>query len=153
MDTVIGRIGGKVLVTMVERKTRYLKVLLAESKEALEVTTSIIKALKPISEQVLTMTFDNGKEFARHELISELLNAQSYFAHPYHSWERGLNENTNGLLRQYFPKGSSFDKLSKEEVQRVEDLLNNRPRKGLDWQTPIDIFNSSNQSPPVALAA
>lgn len=153
MDTVIGRIGGKVLVTMVERKTRYLKVLLAENKEALEVTTSIISAMKPVSEQVLTMTFDNGKEFARHELISDLLNAKSYFAHPYHSWERGLNENTNGLLRQYFPKGSSFDNLSKEEIQRVEDLLNNRPRKRLDWQTPIDIFNSSSQPPPVALAA
>lgn len=153
MDTVIGRIGGKVLVTMVERKSRYLKVLLAESKEALEVTTSIISALKPLSALVHTMTFDNGKEFARHELISELLDAGSYFAHPYHSWERGLNENTNGLLRQYFPKGSSFDHLTKQEIQRVEDLLNSRPRKRLDWKTPIDVFNSSNQPPPVALAA
>lgn len=153
MDTVIGTIGGRVLVTMVERQSRYLKVLLAESKGAFEVTESIIKALKPMSEKVHTMTFDNGKEFARHELISELLDAKSYFAHPYHSWERGLNENTNGLLRQYFPKGSSFDNLSAQEIQRVEELLNSRPRKSLDWKTPNDIFKSSAQPPPVALAA
>jgi len=150
MDTVIGRIGGRVLVTMVERKSRYLKVL---CKEALPVASCIISALKPSIDKVHTMTFDNGKEFAHHELISELLESQSYFAHPYHSWERGLNENTNGLLRQYFPKGSSFDQVTEAELQRVEDLLNSRPRKSLDWKTPNDIFTSITQPPPVALAA
>ena len=140
MDTVIGNPGGAVLVTMVERKSRLLKVRLATSKEALAVTEGIIKGLKPIKDQVHTLTYDNGKEFARHELISDLLEAEGYFAHPYHSWERGLNENTNGLLRQYFPKKTSFDDLTEERILEVENLLNNRPRKCLDWKTPQDIF-------------
>jgi transposase, IS30 family len=79
-----------------------------------------------------------------------MLDAKAYFAHPYHSWERGLNENTNGLIRQYFPKGTSFDKLSIEDVKRVEDLLNTRPRKCLAYQTPNDTYNPP---PPIALAA
>lgn len=150
MDTVIGRPGGKVLVTMVERKSRYTLIGLAENKEAKEVTLRLLGALAGQREKVKTMTFDNGKEFALHELLAELLDAKAYFAHPYHSWERGLNENTNGLIRQYFPKGSSFDDLTDDDVSRVERLLNTRPRKCLAYQTPDDIFNPP---PPVALAA
>ena len=153
MDTVIGRPGGAVLVTMVERKSRLLRVRLAASKEALAVSGGILEGLKSIKDQVQTLTYDNGKEFAKHELISDLLEAQGYFAHPYHSWERGLNENTNGLLRQYFPKKSSFDELTPERVLEVENLLNNRPRKCLDWQTPQDICFANAQPPPVALAS
>ena len=82
--------------------------------------------------------------------LAEQLQAKAYFAHPYHSWERGLNENTNGLIRQYFPKGSDFSKLTPKEVQRVETLLNSRPRKCLAYQTPHDIFH---QPDPLALAA
>lgn len=153
MDTVIGKPGGAVLVTMVERKSRLLRVRLAASKEALAVTEGIIKGLKSIKEQIHTLTYDNGKEFAKHELISDLLEAKGYFAHPYHSWERGLNENTNGLLRQYFPKKTSFDDLTEERVLEVETLLNSRPRKCLDWKTPQDIFDTNAQSPPVALVS
>ena len=150
MDTVIGRPGGKVLVTMVERKSRYTLIGLSENKEAKEVTLKLLEALAGQREKVETMTFDNGKEFALHELLADMLDAKAYFAHPYHSWERSLNENTNGLMRQYFPKGTSFDKLSIEDVKRVEDLLNTRPRKCLSYQTPNDIFNPP---PPIALAA
>jgi len=96
------------------------------------------------------MTFDNGKEFARHAHLAEQLEAKAYFAHPYHSWEHGLNENTNGLIRQYFPKGSNFDQLTTKEVQRVQALLNSRPRKCLAYQTPHDIFQPP--APPCARA-
>jgi IS30 family transposase len=83
---------------------------------------------------------DNGKEFCEHEAIAKALRARIYFAHPYASWERGLNENTNGLVRQYFPKGSDLAKVTEAEVQRVAALLNNRPRKTLGYRTPNEIF-------------
>ena len=150
MDTVIGRPGGPVLVTMVERVSRYTLIALAASKEAVAVGGGILSAMHPHREKVLTMTYDNGKEFAHHALLADLLDANAYFAHPYHSWERGLNENTNGLIRQYFPKGSCFAKLTDEEVARVQDKLNSRPRKCLDYATPNDIFAAP---PPIALAA
>lgn len=149
MDTIIGGLGGPVLVTMVERVSRFTLIRLAPSKESLDVSACIFEALKPYRDKVLTHTYDNGKEFARHELLTDLLDAQAYFAHPYHSWERGLNENTNGLIRQYFPKKTDFSKLTETEVIEVQDKLNRRPRKCLDYQTPNDIFFSSS---PIALA-
>lgn len=99
MDTVIGRTGGPVLVTMVERRSRCTLIRLVPSKEAAVVTAAILEATKPYRDKVLSHTYDNGKEFAMHELLTEIMEAQAYFAHPYHSWERGLNENTNGLIR------------------------------------------------------
>lgn len=151
VDTVLGgNGGGPVLVTMVERRSRYTLVALAASKEANEVTAAILEAMRGCRDKVLTMTFDNGKEFARHALLAEVLEADAYFAHPYHSWERGLNENTNGLIRQYFPKGTDFSKVSAGQVRAVQDKLNSRPRKCLDYRTPNDIFNPP---PPLALAA
>lgn len=150
MDTVIGNPGGSVLVTMVERKSRYTLIALVDSKEAAVVTEGMLRALRPYRDKVETMTFDNGKEFAYHAHLAEQLEANAYFAHPYHSWERGLNENTNGLIRQYFPKGSDFSKLTPKEVKRVETLLNSRPRKCLAYQTPHDIFHPPD---PLALAA
>ena len=98
----------------------------------------------------LSVTYDNGKEFASHAQIATSLGALSYFAKPYHSWERGLNEHTNGLFRQYFPKGSDLSILSDADVQRVEDKLNSRPRKILGYQTPREIFFSARNL-PVAL--
>ena len=89
-----------------------------------------------------------GKEFAYHHILNDLLGIESYFAHPYHSWERGLNENINGLIRQYFPKKSDFSKLTDAEVMRVQNLLNSRPRKTLEYATPNDIFLAQ---PSVAL--
>src|SRR5690606_5864225 len=150
MDTVSGRPGGPVLVTMVERRSRYTLIGLSASKEALQVGSEILKAMGHHRDKVLTTTYDNGKEFAHHKLIGELLGADAYFAHPYHSWERGLNENTNGLIRQYFPKGMDFTSLTAEVVREVQDKLNSRPRKCIDYLTPNDIFRPP---PPIAPAA
>ncbi len=150
-DTVIGKQGGTVLVTLVERKTRLTVIGKAPNKTALEVTAVILKSLVPLASQVQTVTYDNGKEFALHQKISEELDANGYFAHPYHSWERGLNENTNGLIRQYFPKGKNLSEVTDAEVQVVMDKLNNRPRKCLGFKTPNQVFSGIN--PPVALAS
>jgi len=87
-----------------------------------------------------TLTSDNGKEFAWHKKIAETLKADFYFAHPYHSWERGLNENTNGLIRQFFPKQFDFRKITDTDIERVMSLLNNRPRKTLGFKTPNQVF-------------
>lgn len=89
---------------------------------------------------VKTITSDNGREFANHEQIAHALSADFYFARPYHSWERGLNENTNGLVRQYFPKQMKFAPVTNEQIQAVEDKLNNRPRKTLGYRTPKELF-------------
>ena len=99
--------------------------------------------LGPYKSHVLTITVDNGKEFAMHKTIAQQLEADVYFAHPYSSWERGLNEQINGLIRQYFPKKSSFKNISKNDTVLVEDRLNNRPPKKLKFQKPFDIFSNS----------
>ncbi len=118
----------------------------------LGVTQTVLKLLRPLADQVHTLTSDNGKEFAQHEAIAEALDADFYFAHPYASWERGLNENTNGLIRQYFPKGGcDFTALTQRDIQKAMDKLNNRPRKCLGMKTPNQVFFGIN--PPVALAS
>ena len=149
MDTVIGSPSGEVLVTMVERRSRFTFIVKAFDKSALEVSTVIITALHPHRKTVHTLTYDNGKEFARHALIDEALGSTGYFAHPYHSWERGLNENTNGLIRQYFPKRTDFGKIIGEQVREVQEKLNDRPRKCLGWRTPREVYY--NQAAIVAL--
>uniref|UniRef100_A0A450W0K0 Integrase core domain-containing protein n=1 Tax=Candidatus Kentrum eta TaxID=2126337 RepID=A0A450W0K0_9GAMM len=121
-----------------------------QTKEADEVEEAVLALLEPLTEQVHTITSDNGKEFARHEGIAKTLNADFYFAHPHASWEPGLNENTNGLIRQYFPKGSDFTKITLVETRSVMDKLNNRPRKCLGMDTPNQVFFNIN--PTVALA-
>ena len=150
MDLIIGSLGGSVLMTAVERKTRFTVIALAPNKTAEAVKDAILGALTPLAAQIETLTYDNGKEFALHDVIAEQLQAKSYFAHPYHSWERGLNENTNGLIRQYAPKGTSFDDITPEIVQGIMDKLNNRPRKCLDFRTPNQVLFGIN--PPIALA-
>jgi IS30 family transposase len=150
-DTVIGKQGGSVLVTLVERKTRFSVIGKAPNRTAQEVTSVILERLKPLAPQVQTLTYDNGKEFAMHQKISKDLDACGYFAHPYHSWERVLNENTNGLVRQFFPKGMDLTEVTDAEVQKVMDKLNNRPRKCLGFKTPNQVFFGIN--PPVALAS
>jgi len=151
MDLIIGRLGGSVLMTAVERKTRFTVIGLARNKTAEAVKHAILGGLSPLAALVETLTYDNGKEFALHEVIAEQLQAESYFAHPYHSWERGLNENTNGLIRQYAPKGSSFDDMTPQSVQQIMDKLNNRPRKCLDYKTPNQVLFGID--PPIALAS
>ncbi len=140
MDLIIGSLGGNVLMTAVERKTRYTVIALAPNKTAEAVGSAIIDALTPFGADVKTLTYDNGKEFAHHETVNQQLTSKSYFAHPYHSWERGLNENTNGLIRQYAPKGSSFDELTSSDVTNIMDKLNNRPRKCLNFKTPNEVM-------------
>jgi len=150
-DTVIGKQGGNVLVTLVERKTRWSIIGKAPNRTAAEVRAVIVKWLLPLSEHVHTLTYDNGKEFALHQDIDKELRSDGYFAHPYHSWERGLNENTNGLIRQFFPKGKDLSDVTDKEIQRVMDKLNNRPRKCLGFKTPNQVFFGID--PPVALAS
>ncbi len=136
MDLVIGKGHSGALLTIVERKTLFTLSALIEGKHADVVTMTALSLLLPYKDRVHTITVDNGKEFAMHELIAEELDAKVFFAHPYSSWERGLNENTNGLLRQYFPKKMAFDEVTQEMVDEAVNKLNNRPRKTLDFDAP-----------------
>ncbi|MEN9446801.1 MAG: hypothetical protein RJA25_90 [Bacteroidota bacterium] len=111
-----------------------------EKKKADLVSSSIISSLKPITNNVLTITADNGSEFAYHEKISQELETEFYFAHPYSSWERGLNENTNGLIRQYLKKGCDFSPVTADDLELIMNRLNNRPRKSLGFATPTEVF-------------
>lgn len=140
-DTVIGKGQKGALVTQTKRVSRYTPLAsMLPRKHTEGVTVTIIGLLGPHKGKRHTMTFDNGKEFAVHESITKNLKMAVYFAHPYHSWERGLNENTNGLLRQYFPKGSSFEKVTEVQVQSAVDSLNHRPRKILGFKTQFEVF-------------
>ena len=118
-----------------------LRVTLTNNKSAADVTRATIALLRPFKDVVHTITADNGKEFSYHEQISAALSTEVYFAHPYSSWERGLNENTNGLLRQYFPKDTDLKKVTQGEVRKAVDRLNSRPRKGLGYKTPGQLMN------------
>jgi IS30 family transposase len=139
-DLIVGAQRKSALFTATERKSKLTLVCKLANKSAAELRAQSIALFTPFAKRVCTITFDNGKEFCEHEAIAKALGARIYFAHPYASWERGLNENTNGLIRQYFPKGCDLAKLPESEVQRVEDLLNNRPRKTLGYRTPNEIF-------------
>jgi IS30 family transposase len=139
-DTVIGKNHKGGFVTLAERKSRYVLAGHIRSKHAEGVTAVVTRLLKPHKHQCHTITFDNGKEFADHETIAAELETNIYFAHPYRSWERGLNENSNGLLRQYFPKGMELTEISQEQVQYAVDRLNHRPRKVLGFKTPFEVF-------------
>ena len=133
-DLMIGGNHKGALVTLVDRCSKKTRIVKIESKRSEAVFHAISKALK--GEIVHTITLDNGKEFSCHEKISEYTGCKVYFAHPYSSYERGLNENTNGLIRQYFPKKTDFRKITQKDVKRVEVLLNHRPRKSLGFLSP-----------------
>jgi transposase, IS30 family len=139
-DTVVGKDHQGFLVTLVERKSRYTLAAQVDTKEALPVCEAIIAMLRPHKQVCHTITFDNGKEFAQHRYIANCLDTAVYFAHPYCSWERGLNENTNGLLRQYFPKGTDLRHVSQIQVDAAVYALNHRPRKCLGYKTPHEVF-------------
>lgn len=139
-DTVAGCQEKGAMVTLTERKSRFLVATPVKDKQSHTVGGAVAAALEPHKAHVHTLTFDNGREFADHNFIASLLEAKVYFARPYHSWERGLNENTNGLLRQYFPKGQSLKGLTERHLQRVVDRLNDRPRKCLGYKTPREVF-------------
>jgi IS30 family transposase len=124
-DTIIGaHDGGAVIASMVERKSRFTCLSKSKNKTTAAVIASINKRMLPIAELVITVTLDNGKEFSQHKTMSDTLDANVYFAKPYHSWERGLNENTNGLVRQYFPKRIPFDSITEYDLQRVAKKIN-----------------------------
>jgi len=142
IDTVIGKGHSGALVTIVERVTKMTLSAAVQSKRAEDVTNATIALLKPYKDVVHTITADNGKEFAYHQKISGALSADVYFAHPYSSWERGLNENTNGLLRQYFPKSTDFKKVSRSAVDHAVKRLNGRPRKDLGFKTPDQLMGN-----------
>lgn len=141
VDSVIGKLNKSSLVTLVERLSRYTIILKVNSKEAQVVAKAIIARAKAMNLIIHTMTGDNGTEFAEHRQIAQELEIDFFFTHPYSSWEKGTNENTNGLLRQYFPKGTDFNTMSDDVISHVENELNNRPRKCLYYKSPIEIFN------------
>ncbi len=136
-DTIIGRSHKGAIVTLVDRTSRYLLTGASPTKQAGKVTEIILDILG--GHNVKTITHDNGKEFAGHKEIAEKTNPKSYFAYPYHSWERGTNENTNGLLRQFFPKGSDFRSIDPQALSEATENLNHRPRKVLGGKSPHEV--------------
>ncbi|MEX2517522.1 MAG: IS30 family transposase [Gammaproteobacteria bacterium] len=144
VDTVIGKHHRQALVTQPERISMYTLITHIHRRTAAAVRQTIVRLSLVLKRPVPTITSDNGKEFAEHKIISEALNARFYFAHPYASWERGLNENISGLIRQYFPKKMDFSTITKKQVNRVMNKLNRRPRKTLDYRTPHEVLFNSN---------
>ena len=141
VDLIIGKNHHQAILTINDRASGMLKMKKVDSKEAHIVTAAINELLEDWKPYIHTITADNGKEFAGHEFVAEYLNIQYYFARPYHSWERGSNENLNGLIRQYFPKGSDFSQISHNTIKQVQDKLNNRPRKRFKFANPIFVMD------------
>jgi IS30 family transposase len=145
-DLVIGAGQHQALVTLNERKSRYTLIGKVLRKTAQAVSDVIISLLTPFSEWVHTLTTDNGKEFAQHERIAHSIGVDFFFAHPYSSWERGANENMNGLIRQFFPKKMHFANITDLDILLTVDNLNHRPRKCLGYKTPHEVFMEQLQS-------
>jgi len=145
LDTITGKNSKGYIVTLVERKSKLTLVKRVSDKQSDEMAKAVIKLLRPYKNLVFTITADNGREFSHHQKISKSLKAAVYFAHPYHSWERGLNENTNGLLRQYFPRKMDFRTIDDKSIQHAMDRLNNRPRKTMGYATPNEVFFNDNK--------
>jgi len=139
-DTIIGAAHRGAILSLVERKSKLVRLQKVEHNTAHAVASASLALLGGLGVRVHTITSDNGREFASHERIAVGLEAKFYFAHPYSSWERGLNENTNGLVRQYFPKKSDFSKITDRQIEKAVERLNNRPRKTLGYKTPNEVF-------------
>ena len=152
-DTVIGRNHKGALVTLVERKSLYTIIDAVARRTAAAVRGAIVAGLTPHRDRVYTLTYDNGKELTEHEQIAKELGPKIYFAHPYSSWERGVNENTNGLIRQYFPKRRGLTAVAKEEIEHAMDCLNHRLRKTLGFRTPFEVFFYTKTPLTVALGS
>ncbi len=138
--TVIGKGRKSALLTLVEPKTLYTMIFRLTGKQATLVAQTAVSGMKELAETIHTITLDNGLEFAHHEAIAQGLKADIYFAHPYSFWERGINENTNGLMRQYFPKGTDLNQVTDEQILQVMASLNSRPRKIWGFKTPSELF-------------
>lgn len=140
-DLIIGKSNRSALGTLVERTSRTVILVQVKSKDAEVVAKAFAKEVKKLPKQMkLSMTHDQGREMARHKLFTDITGIKVYFAHPRSPWERGTNENTNGLIRQFFPKGTDFNKVSRYEVKKVQDLLNGRPRAVLGFKKPYEVF-------------
>ena len=151
-DTIIGAKHKGAIVSYVDRHSKFTLLKKIDRKMADLVTKATVDKMAGLPHPIRTITYDNGKEFAAHKDIAGALNAKCYFATPYHSWERGLNEHTNGLVRQYLPKSTEFTEVSDDEIQAIENRLNNRPRKVLQYKTPFEVFFAAiNPSSTVAL--
>lgn len=147
-DTIVGANHKGAIVSHVDRHSKYTLLKKVDRKTADCVTFATLERMIELNSPVLSITYDNGKEFSDHKVIGFILNTTCYFATPYHSWERGLNEHTNGLVRQYFPKSTDFTTISDEEVQAVEDALNDRPRKILQYRTPREVMLAQQNATP-----
>lgn len=137
-DTVYGGVGKGLVVTLVDRKAKYLLAGKLQSRNALLTEQVIVGLLK--GKPVKSLSLDNGSEFANFREIEKQIHAPIYFAEPHKPWQRGTNENTNDILRFFFPKGTNFHEVSDEELERVVYLINTRPRKCLDWKSPFEVF-------------
>jgi len=144
-DTIIGGNHQGVVVTLVERKSKHTLMGKSEDKSAAAVHKVVVDLLQNTTLPRKTITFDNGTEFAYHQKIADDLSVQIYFANPYHSWERGLNENTNGLIRQFIPKKQNLKELDEKVIASVQENLNNRPRKSLGFLTPIEFYQAADK--------
>lgn len=141
-DTVVGK-GAARILTLVQRKTGFVRLRRLPDGTARATTLAVAHALHPLRSRVHTLPWDNGSEFAEYALIDEVLTACSYFADPFSAWQRGSNENLNGLLRQYLPKGCDLGAVSDQQLQQIEDRLNQRPRKRLGYRSPQSLFEAS----------
>jgi len=141
LDTVVGKGQQQAILTLTERKSRLALIRKVDQRTAQAVKDAILVLLQPLMAQTHTLTSDNGKEFALHQQIAEQLQAAFFFAHPYSAWERGANENMNGLLRQYFPKNQSLETVTDDQITFAMNRLNNRPRKTLAFRTPFEVFS------------
>lgn len=142
-DLMIGKDHKSAIGTIVERKSRYTLIIKLKGRNSTEVAkmfSKYLNQLNPLFKK--TMTYDNGIEMARHEIITKKTGMKIYFAHPYSSWQRGTNENTNGLIRRYLPKGTDFNEIDKKTIQIIQNKLNNRPRKIIGYKTPKEIMES-----------
>ena len=156
IDTIIGKNHKGAILTINDRWCSLVWIRKLTGKQAEPLSEKTVETLGSFKALIHTITGDNGKEFAGHESIAKQLELDFYFAHPYHSWERGANENTNGLIRQYFPKGTDFKNITQKQIDYVQYKLNNRPRKRLDFLSPIEFFNKfvkSKHKQKVAFAA
>lgn len=140
VDTILGKGHQQAIVSLTERKSRFSLLGNVTPHTAQAVQDEIVRLLRPLPQKVHTLTSDHGKEFACHPQVADQLHLKFYFAHPYSAWERGTNENTNGLIRQYFPKQYDFKTISPLEVEQVVQKLNLRPRKSLRYKTPFEVF-------------
>lgn len=147
-DLILGRYKRSALGTIVERTTRTTILVPLINKDAVSVRKAFAREMKKIPKQMkLSLTYDQGKEMSEHKLFTKDTKIKVYFAHPGSPWERGTNENTNGLIRQFFPKGTDFNQVSRKEIKHVQHLLNGRPRKVLGFRKPYEVFNELiNQS-------